>query len=86
LEYATIEYKEKGPVVIISFNRPAKRNAINEAMGQELVDCLNRCAEKSSIGAIILTGKGAVFCSGGNIDAQWLRDIHGFGSKDYDRK
>jgi 2-(1,2-epoxy-1,2-dihydrophenyl)acetyl-CoA isomerase len=70
LEYATIEYKEKGPVGIIFLNRPAKRNAINEAMGQELVDCLSRCAEKSSIGAIILTGKGAVFCSGGDIDAQ----------------
>jgi len=69
MDYETITSSKKNRVATILLNRPDKRNAISETMGQELVDCLNRCEDDSTIKAIILTGKGSVFCAGGDIDA-----------------
>lgn len=67
MDYTTIIYTKSEKVATITLNRPEKRNAIDEIVGQELVDCLNRCNEDVDIRAIILTGSGKVFCSGGDL-------------------
>lgn len=68
MDYKTIKYAENANIAIITLNRPEKRNAINEAMIEELVDCINRCGENTNIRAIILTGSGKSFCSGGDLE------------------
>jgi len=70
MAYQTIEFKKKDNTATITLNRPDKRNAINEYMGDDLVDCITRCGEDPNIKAIILTGKGSAFCSGGDLDAE----------------
>ena len=67
MDYKTIKYDEHEKVGTITLNRPEKRNAINECMIEELVDCINCCGEHEDIRAIILTGGGKAFCSGGDI-------------------
>ena len=61
-------YEQDGHVVTMTLNRPETRNAITE---QEVVDaiiaCLQRAQGDMSVRAIVLTGSGPAFSSGGNI-------------------
>ena len=68
MDYQTIVFTKKENVATIALNRPEKRNAINEYMGDDLVSCITRCGEDPDIKTIILTGNGSAFCSGGDLD------------------
>lgn len=51
-------------VVELSLNRPERRNALNAAMCRALVEELEAADRDPGVGAILLTGRGAAFCSG----------------------
>ena len=51
-----------GPVAHVRLNRPAKRNAINDALVAQLHDCFASLPE--SVGVVVLSGEGAHFCAG----------------------
>ena len=55
-------------VSTLTLNRPERLNALNGALGQALLDALNRVAEDAAIRAVVLTGAGRGFCAGGDID------------------
>ncbi|CAO2178899.1 unnamed protein product [Urochloa humidicola] len=60
----------------ITINRPERRNAFRPLTVKELMRAFNDARDDSSIGVIILTGKGTkAFCSGGD---QALRDSDGY--------
>lgn len=71
----------EGPVMILTMNRPEDRNAIStiedcrqfEAVCEEITDDL-------SIAAVILTGAGTAFSSGGNLKK--MRDRSGFAPRE----
>uniref|UniRef100_A0A5B7BJD4 1,4-dihydroxy-2-naphthoyl-CoA synthase n=1 Tax=Davidia involucrata TaxID=16924 RepID=A0A5B7BJD4_DAVIN len=64
----------------ITINRPERRNAFRPQTVKELIRAFNDARDDSSIGVIILTGKGTkAFCSGGD---QALRSKDGYA--DYD--
>jgi enoyl-CoA hydratase/carnithine racemase len=63
----TIELVIDGGVATITFNRPEVRNAVNDVMREELSDVLARVSNDDAVRAVVLTGKGAGFCSGGDI-------------------
>ena len=65
--YETITFIQSDKVGTITLNRPEKRNALNETMCEELVDCLNLCNKGTDIKALILTGSGKIFCSGADL-------------------
>lgn len=69
MDYKTLISAKSDKVMTITLNRPEKHNAINETMGEELIDCLSVCDDDEDVRAIILTGIGKTFCSGGDIDA-----------------
>lgn len=52
----------------ISLNRPDKRNALNQALCQELVDVFRSAESDPGVGAILLDAKGPVFCAGMDLD------------------
>lgn len=54
----------KGSIAEIILNRPEKRNAINNQMGEELVAALDACANDRNIKVVILRGDGKSFCAG----------------------
>jgi len=69
MDYQTITYAKSEQVATITLNRPEKKNAIDGMVGEELIDCLNRCNEDADVRAIILTGSGKIFCSGGDLES-----------------
>lgn len=75
MDYKTINCAKIDKVATITLNRPEKRNAINETVVEELVDYIHRCEEDANIRAIILTGSGKAFCSGGDLEG--IEFFHG---------
>jgi 2-(1,2-epoxy-1,2-dihydrophenyl)acetyl-CoA isomerase len=59
--------EDRGPVRIVTLNRPDKRNAIDIPVRLELAGAIEGAGQDDSIRAIVLTGAGAAFCSGGDI-------------------
>ncbi|MGP9788797.1 enoyl-CoA hydratase/isomerase family protein [Roseinatronobacter sp. NSM] len=64
---AFIETEIRGAIAVIRLNRPEVRNAINDQMRQELVNAFEWADTTPQIRAVILTGAGKGFCSGGDI-------------------
>mgnify|MGYP002628968797 CR=1 FL=1 len=62
-----IETEVRGVTAIIRLNRPEVRNAINDQMRSELIAAFEWADRTSEVRAIILTGAGKGFCSGGDI-------------------
>lgn len=62
-----------GGVGVVTLNRPAVRNAIDDQLRAELQAILDRVANDASIRALVLTGNGAAFCAGGDISAMRQR-------------
>src|SRR6516164_9065659 len=60
---------EAGGVGVATLNRPAVRNAIDEATRAELGAILERVADDAEVKALVLTGNGPGFCAGGDISA-----------------
>ena len=57
----------KDRVLYLTLNRPDKLNAMSAEMMGGLVDNLARAATNPAVGAVVLTGAGRGFCSGGDI-------------------
>ncbi len=67
MPYETILFSQEGAVATVALNRPEAMNAINLKMGEELVDCMERCVENPSVRAVILTGRGRAFFAGADL-------------------
>jgi 2-(1,2-epoxy-1,2-dihydrophenyl)acetyl-CoA isomerase len=66
-EMADLLTEVKDRVLYLTLNRPDKLNAMSAEMMGGLVDNLSRAATNPEIGAVVLTGAGRGFCSGGDI-------------------
>lgn len=75
-----------GAVVTVTLNRPDDRNAITEpSQSVEFADFCAQATRDLSIRAIILTGAGKAFCSGGNVKN--MRDKEGmFAGTPYEQR
>ncbi len=62
-----------GSIARITLNRPAKRNALNDAMVNGLKNCLLRARSEEAVRVVVITGAGQDFCSGADLEA--LRKI-----------
>jgi 2-(1,2-epoxy-1,2-dihydrophenyl)acetyl-CoA isomerase len=51
----------------ITLNRPKAYNALNTDLAGRLLDAVIRCDEDDDVRALVITGKGSSFCSGGDI-------------------
>jgi 2-(1,2-epoxy-1,2-dihydrophenyl)acetyl-CoA isomerase len=51
----------------ITFNRPKTYNALDRELAMQLLEALIRCDEDEGVRAVVVTGKGPSFCSGGDI-------------------
>lgn len=55
---------DQGSVVVLTLNRPERRNALSRALVAELSDALDGLAVEPGPRAVVLTGAGTVFCAG----------------------
>src|SRR5574340_335428 len=67
LDYQNIVLEEKGAVCVLALNRPESRNPLTEETKTEIIAVLDYVRDNEKIRAVIITGRGAAFCAGGDI-------------------
>ncbi len=63
----TLDIQLKEPFIYITLNRPEVKNAINQQMTMELLEVFTKLHGNRAIRAVILSGAGGTFCTGGDI-------------------
>ncbi|MFL6063014.1 MAG: enoyl-CoA hydratase/isomerase family protein [Marmoricola sp.] len=61
--------ENRGPIGVVTLNRPEVRNAIDLPLRVALAEALEAVAADVSVRVIVLTGAGGSFCSGGDISS-----------------
>lgn len=77
-EADTIRYEVRDRIATISFNRPAKLNAFNDAMVMRLAEILHRFDTDEEADVAVLRGEGRAFCSGADVHQRQLRSEEEF--------
>ena len=57
----------EGPVATVTLNRPEKKNPLTFESYRELTDFFHACAKDEQVKAIVVTGAGGNFSSGGDV-------------------
>lgn len=84
-EFEAIVYEKLNRVALIRLNRPEMMNALEADLALELVEAVRDAGADENIGAVVLTGTGKVFSSGGDLSKlmqgfeliegrQWLKE------------
>jgi enoyl-CoA hydratase/carnithine racemase len=59
--------EDRGPVRVLTLNRPAKRNAMDAALTSALLEALRAADADDSVRCVVLTGAGPGFCAGADL-------------------
>jgi enoyl-CoA hydratase len=59
--------ENRGAVRILTMNRPEKRNALNQALTEALLEGLRAAEADDGVRSIVLTGAGRAFCAGADL-------------------
>jgi enoyl-CoA hydratase/carnithine racemase len=73
-EYITVA--QEASAVVVTLNRPQRRNALSLGLMLELIACLDKIAGNPEIRAVILAAAGKVFCSGHDLSEMTGRNIN----------
>ena len=66
---------QQGPAVVITLNRPEKRNALSLELMQELCGVLQAVESRSDVRAVVLEGAGAAFSAGHDLSEMVGREL-----------
>jgi len=64
MSYDTILFETRGPVGLLTLNRPDRLNAISQHMISEVHDLLDKIEKDENIRALVVTGAGRAFSAG----------------------
>ncbi len=67
MSFKNILFDRDGHVVTIIMNRPDSYNALDPEIAGEIIEALEMCRSEPDVRAVVLTGSGKAFCSGGDI-------------------
>ena len=67
--YANLDFEIRNLVAHVTFNRPQAANGIDLDLARDFSDAIRRCEENPSVGALLLSGNGKLFCAGGDLKA-----------------
>jgi methylglutaconyl-CoA hydratase len=56
--------EDRGPITVLTLNRPDQRNALSRALLAQLRDAVDRLSVEEKVRAVVLTGAGTAFCAG----------------------
>src|SRR6266700_6270525 len=79
MKHETIEIQAGLGVAILWLNRPDVRNAFNDTMIAELTAAFSELEKDPAVRAVVLAGRGKVFCAGA--DLNWMKRM---GELDFD--
>jgi enoyl-CoA hydratase len=77
-----LRIERDGHVVVLTMNRPQKKNAMNLEMMCRMADAWDEVDADPEVRAVILTGAGGVFSAGADLDAVARRRQEGEGPRD----
>jgi enoyl-CoA hydratase/carnithine racemase len=63
----SFRYEERGPVARITLDRPERLNALTFEVYRELTALFRELRERRDLRALVLTGSGRAFCTGGDV-------------------
>ncbi|MDR3563467.1 MAG: enoyl-CoA hydratase-related protein [Negativicutes bacterium] len=67
MDLTTVLLKSHNGVSFITLNRPENFNALDFQLGDELIAALETCRKDINTRAVVITGAGKAFCSGGDL-------------------
>ena len=67
MTFEHIIFQKADGVATIKFNRPKMFNALDFNLGNDFNKALEYCSDSEDIRAVVITGEGKAFCSGGDI-------------------
>jgi len=67
MSFETLLFETRDGVAHITLDREDAANAINLAMGRDLMSAALRCDEDPSVRAVLIRAKGKIFCAGGDL-------------------
>ncbi len=67
--YETLLVDQRDSILTITLNRPERLNAVDQTMHRELESVFGTVANDPDVSAVVLTGAGRGFCSGGDVRA-----------------
>ena len=62
-----VSFEKDGSIAVLTLDRPDQLNAMADPMWDALYEHLGKIAADDEIRAVILTGAGRAFCSGGDV-------------------
>jgi len=65
----TVVSQTEGPVLIVTIDRPERRNAVDREAAEALLDAFEKYSEDESLSVAVLTGAGGTFCAGADLKA-----------------
>jgi len=88
--FSTLRYEKRGVIAVVTLDRPAKLNAYNVAMRDDLYAALGAADEDPGVRVLVLRGRGSAFSTGGDVSefgtapsplvarfVRWRRDVWG---------
>ena len=66
---STVLYEERGPVAVVTLNRPAALNSFDRQMHHDLWAAFDQAEANAQIRAMVLTGAGRGFCAGADLSS-----------------
>jgi len=83
MAFETIIVERRGPVGIVTLNRPKQLNALNSQLIRELNRALDELEADDSIAAIVITGNDKAFAAGADIKEMMELDFMGALKSDF---
>jgi len=74
MDYKCLLYKVDDRIATLTLNRPERLNALGDTLRDDLFDALAKAAADADVGAIVITGAGRGFCSGGDVKSMSERE------------
>lgn len=86
MSVTSVHVETRGPVALVTLNRPESSNTINLQMAMDLLAAAMTCSRNNNVRAVVLTGSGRNFCFGGDLRAiasegansGYLRELTGY--------
>ena len=66
---STVLFETDGDVAVVTINRPAVRNAVDDPTAAELAGAFRRFDDDEALAVAVLTGAGGTFCAGADLKA-----------------
>jgi 2-(1,2-epoxy-1,2-dihydrophenyl)acetyl-CoA isomerase len=77
MTYESLLFDVQDRVATLTLNRPERLNALGGTLREDLYDAVLECGADAGVRAIVITGAGRGFCSGGDVKAMSERNQSG---------